>query len=395
MSEVTRREEIERNESKVLMSYACKASDSLGREYGESPDDYRTCFQRDRDRIIHTRAYRREQGKTQVFTTGENDHYRNRLTHTNEVQQISRDIARSLGLNEDLAEAIALAHDLGHTPFGHAGEEAMNEKMMSFGKHFEHNEQSLRIVELLESPYPEFEGLNLSAEVREGLAKHQTVYDQQGSLQKVNTLEAQVVNLADELAYNHHDLDDGLHSGLITINHDTLPQLPTIMREAVGQVLQKYGDTLPQKKFYKRVLTVILNVMIVDVITETRTRIQRLQLQKLDDVKKQSEVIVGFSPIMENKVRELRKFLYRNVYDSQQVKAGSEEGKRIVHALFDHYMEHPEELSIDDRDRISRGEAPEDVVKDFIAGMTDRFAIEQYRKLGRTVKAIQLTLLGE
>ena len=391
---MNRREEIEKKESLTLASYACKSTDSIGREYTEDKDDYRTEFQRDRDRIWHTEAFLRLQGKTQVFMVGEGDHYRNRLTHTTEVQQVGRDLARALALNEDLAESIALAHDLGHTPFGHAGQDALNEMMQQFGKHFEHNQQSKRVVEQFESPYPDFPGLNLTWEVREGLSKHTTLYDQQGKIQKINTLEAQVVNIADEISYHHHDIADGVRSGLISVAE--LIHLPLIS-ECYTRVLKRYGPDLSADMLIKRLLKEILNLLIIDVIETTQMRIRELGIKTLEHVKTTKDNIVSFSDIRKKQTRELAKFLYMRVYTAPRVQQHTEEGKRIIKQLFQYLYDHPDRMLPTHAQKVKDGMNKEDVVKDYIAGMTDRFALEQYQKFfpRQKIKAIQMPLLGE
>lgn len=388
------RQDIESREEKILVPYACKSIDSGGRQYTEEPDLYRTDFQRDRDRIIHSKAWRRLSGKTQVFMAGEGDHYRTRLTHTNEVQQISRNIARTLGLNEDLAESIALAHDLGHTPFGHAGEKALNDMMKPFGKHFEHNEQSRRVVEVLENVYPHILGLNLTKAVRDGLTSHVSLYDQKNKKQSANTLEAQVVNIADEIAYHHHDIDDGFRSGNISLHE--ISSIP-LVHQSFQQVIQKHGKKLETNFFQKRLLTTLIHTMIVDVMDQTTRNIQQYNVHALEDIEKIPDLLVTFSPDMKNKVKALADMLWKKLYTSPHVKEQAEEAEKIIRALFTHYNEYAEQLPEKEKERIVTGEAKEDVVKDYIAGMTDHYAIVQYKKIypKRKIKAIQLSLLSE
>jgi len=391
---MTRREEIENNEMLILASYACKSRDSLGREYAEEQDVYRTDFQRDRDRILHTEAFLRLQGKTQVFMVTEGDHYRNRLTHTTEVQQVGRDLSRALALNEDLAESIALAHDLGHTPFGHAGQDALHVMMQQFGKHFEHNEQSRRIVEQFESPYPDFPGLNLTWEVREGLLKHTPVYDQRGKIQKINTMEAQVVNIADEISYYHHDLADGLRSQLITIQD--IIQLPLITA-CYQQVLRKYGQDLSTDILIKRLLKEMMHLLIMDVIETSHTHIKEWNIRTLQQVKTTQNHIVSFSDVRKKQTRELAHFLYEHVYTAPKVQQHTEEGEKIIKHLFQYFYDHPEKMLPEHAQKVKDGIPKEDVVRDYIAGMTDRFAIEQYQTFfpRQKMKAIQLQLISE
>jgi len=297
-------------EDETLAPYAMRASQTRGREYPEEESAFRTPFQKDRDRVIHTTAFRRLEYKTQVFVNYEGDYYRTRLTHTLEVAQVARSIARALGLNEDLAETVALAHDLGHPPFGHAGERVLAELMADHGG-FDHNAQSLRIVTHLEKRYPGFRGLNLTYEVREGIAKHETAYDvpDKSFGEGMPTLEAQVVNLADEIAYNAHDLDDGLRSGLL--EPEALSAVPLLV-----EVAEEAGLDLPRlDEFSRRVLIrELLGKMITDVILATNENLEKNKIQSVEDVRSFPAPLAAYSREMGEKVAELRKFLYQNLY---------------------------------------------------------------------------------
>jgi dGTPase len=344
-----------------MQKYAVNNSDSRGRRHEEPLSKTRDCFQKDRDRIIHCKAFRRLKDKTQVFVPHHDDHARNRLSHTIEVAQIARDLARMLGLNEDLAEAIALAHDLGHTPFGHAGEEALNECLAEHGMSFEHNEQSRRIVEEIEHVYPDFKGLNLSIEVLEGLMKHQTSWDTPSGSEASNvkpSLEAQVVNLADEIAYQNHDVDDGLRNGFFT--EEDLQELE-LWQLASEEVRARYGRITNDHVRRARTVSKMIGLMIGDVYEETLKQLERHSVQTLNDVYKCEEQLVRFSEKMGMSNRELKKFLSNNLYFSDRVQAHAKRGQEIIKKLFAHYIK---EMS-----------APE--ARDFIAGMTDRFAAEK------------------
>lgn len=369
-------QQLEVSEVNSLSSYAIKSNGSIGRFYPEPPDPYRLAFQIDRDRIIHCRSFRRLKGKTQVFISHYGDHYRTRLSHTIEVAQLARDISRNLGLNEDLAEAIALAHDLGHTPFGHAGEAAMNEVMRAYGGYFEHNEQSQRVVEILETGYPDFPGLNLTHEVRQGLIKHQTAYDNPQKKMNAFCLEAQVVDLSDEIAYQNHDIDDGLRSGIITLNQ--LEKMP-LMQEAISAVRKRYAEKLSFKMSRNRLISHIIKLMVTDVLNETERKIQSYNIKTLDDIQKVSEKIVTFSSDFFQKNKTLRQFLWDNLYFHPKVHAMNKKAAQIIHELFKSYYDHPTRLPADIQKKLSHT-AKEVVIKDYIAGMTDKFAISEWKK---------------
>lgn len=359
------------NEAYNLAAYAIKSSESSGRKYPEKFDDSRLAFQRDKDRIIHCKAFRRLDEKTQVFMAGSGDHYRTRLTHTLEVAQISRDIARRLNLNEDLCEAIALAHDLGHPPFGHAGEDALNELMSEFGMHFEHNEQSRRVVDVLEKAYPNFDGLNLTFEVLDGMIKHQTAFDQAGKkFDKASHLEAQVVNIADEIAYTNHDMDDGVRSGIIDL--DRLRDFE-IWKAGERDVFEKYGEITDREVYVSRVISAIIAIMIDDLCQQTRKNLEENKIGSVDDVCDFKGVLASFSPKMKEMIKALREFLYQNFYMNPKILAFTEKGKNMIRKLFDFYQKNPNKFPREDKN-------PE-AIKDYIAGMTDNFLIKEYKKI--------------
>ncbi len=374
------RQEYEEQEKAFLAPWAMKSAESEGRDTPEEEHPYRTCFQRDRDRIVHSNAFRRLEYKTQVFVYHEGDHYRTRLTHSLEGSQIARTIARALRLNEDLAEAIILAHDLGHTPFGHSGEEVMNRLMKEHGG-FEHNRQSLRIVTLLEDRYPEFPGLNLTYEVREGLAKHQTSYDQpnaQASLKKKGnpTLEAQIVNLADEIAYSNHDLDDGIRSGLIN-----LPQLEKV--ELWKEHFKKGSlneASVPEKIRIRQGIKAIINAYVTDLVVQVETNLKDAGIKDLADVRTSKQKLVTYSRTFDAKNRELKAFLREQMYKHHHVERMADKARRILEGLFTTYLKNQKILAPEIREGMKK-EGPERVICDYIAGMTDRFALEEYKKL--------------
>jgi len=372
------REELERLEAERLAPYAMKSRDSRGRKYPEEEHPYRSAFQRDRDRIVHTTAFRRLEYKTQVFVNYEGDYYRTRLTHTLEVAQIGRTIARALRANEDLVEAIALAHDLGHTPFGHSGEEALHELMLDHGG-FDHNRQSLRIVEELEERYPDFRGLNLTWEVREGIIKHRTEYDRGSGLgyepEKRATLEGQIVNAADEIAYITHDLDDGLRAGLIA--PEELAGI-AIWEEVLDSVGVR-GEALTEMNRH-RIIRRLIGLEVTDVIEATNRRLGETGVQSVEEVRALPENIVGFSEEMAARNRELKDFLMANLYRHYRVMRMAAKAKRFISQLFQAYVSEPRQLP-DHIQRRLREDNLYRVVCDYIAGMTDRFALEEYKKL--------------
>ncbi|MGB9593080.1 MAG: deoxyguanosinetriphosphate triphosphohydrolase [Anaerolineae bacterium] len=373
------REKLEEIEAATLAPYAAKSGQSRGRKYPEDEHPYRTAFQRDRDRIIHTTAFRRLEYKTQVFVNTEGDYYRTRLTHTLEVAQIARTIARALGANEDLAEAISLAHDLGHTPFGHSGEEALNELMKDRGG-FDHNRQSVRIVEELERRYPEFRGLNLTWEVREGMIKHETEYDRSAAdgyePEKAATLEAQIVNVADEIAYNSHDLDDGLRAGIL---HPDMLQGMELWEELLAAVNVPPGtfDELTRHRIIRK----LIGREVTDVVNETSRLLTEYGVRSVEDVRNLGTPIVRFSEELRRKNRALKDFLMRNFYRHYRMVRMSQKAKRMIADLFHAYTSNPAQLPFSVEERACDSDDLACVVCDYIAGMTDRFAIQEHQRL--------------
>ncbi len=363
-------------EDAALAPYAMRAKDTRGREHPEEESAYRTPFQKDRDRVVHTTAFRRLEYKTQVFVNYEGDYYRTRLTHTLEVAQVARSLARALGLNEDLAETVALAHDLGHPPFGHAGERVLAELMADHGG-FDHNAQSLRIVTHLEKRYPGFRGLNLTFEVREGIAKHETAYDVPDASfgEGRPTLEAQIVNLADEIAYNAHDLDDGLRSGLLTPGQlEAVPLLTEVARES-GLRLAGLGE------FERRILIrELLGKMITDATEATHARLVAHGIESVDDVRRFPAPLAGYSETMAERVAELRAFLYENLYRHYRIVRQVGKARHVLERLFAAYVKMPEMLPPTVQGA-AEGEGLHRAVCDYVAGMTDRFALDEYARL--------------
>jgi dGTPase len=360
-------------EASVLAPYAIKSSETRGRKYAEKEHELRTPFQRDRDRIVHSTAFRRLQYKTQVFVNHEGDHYRTRLTHTLETAQIARSIARALRLNEDLVEVIALAHDLGHGPFGHAGEWALQELMKDHGG-FEHNVHCLRIVEKLEDSYPDFPGLNLTFETREGLKKHPERF-YKNRKERFRTLEADVVDLADEIAYNSHDLDDGLRAELLT--EEQLGGV-ALWQGRARYIQRKYSKI---SSLHKKRLTIrlIINRQVMDVIERTRSQIQRLRIQSWKDLQCIETPVVAFSKSMKKHHLQLKKFLHQNLYQHYRVVRMTDKGQRFIKALFQAYLQKPGQLPPEVFQRINK-EGIYRAVCDYLAGMTDRFALDEYRR---------------
>ena len=373
------RQQLEEYESQTLASYAVHSKESKGRLHPEEEADFRPRFQRDRERILHTTAFRRLEYKTQVFINHEGDYYRTRLTHTLEVAQIGRSIARSLGLNEDLVETICLAHDLGHPPFGHSGESALSRLMKDFGG-FNHNSQSLRIVTMLEARYPDFPGLNLSWEVLEGMVKHETDYDiaeaKQFNPELRGHLEAQIANLADDLAYTSHDLDDGLRSGMITPNQLDGIALWEIINESIGRRRSETLDSLSRHQIIRR----LINFEVTDLIQSTDRYLRRSNVKTALDVQKLPFNVAGFSEDMYRRNRELKDFLFSNLYRHYRVVRMAAKSEIIVTELFNIYQANPKTLPTEVQEFIpERG--LERTVCDYIAGMTDRFAIDEYKRL--------------
>ena len=372
------RQECERREQEILAPYAALSGNSLGREHAEPEHPYRTAFQRDRDRIIHSNAFRRLEYKTQVFVYHEGDHYRTRLTHSMEGAQIGRTLARALRLNEDLAEAIILAHDLGHTPFGHSGEHVMDRLMKDYGG-FEHNRQSLRIVTLLEDRYPNFRGLNLSYEMREGIAKHSTSFDvpsKTGFHKYRNpSLEAQIANLADEIAYCNHDLDDGLSSGLITLQQ--LQAIP-LWQEMLEQQHAALPTGCADKILWRQTVKALINLLVTDLVTSTEAHLHGVKT--LEEVRGANEKLVSLSDPVLRRLKLLKKFLYENMYRHPRVERMADKAGRILEDLFRTYRKNPRILPQEIFLRTEQAE-PERHICDYIAGMTDRFALDEHKKL--------------
>ncbi|HXG13086.1 MAG TPA: deoxyguanosinetriphosphate triphosphohydrolase [Gemmataceae bacterium] len=366
-------------EDEVLAPYAMRTRQSRGRRYPEPPHAFRTLYQRDRDRIVHSTAFRRLMYKTQVLVTQTNDHHRTRLTHTLEVAQISRTIARQLGLNEDLTEAIALAHDLGHPPFGHAGEEALDECMRDHGG-FEHNRHGLRIVDLLEYRYADFPGLNLSWEVLEAQAMHSKCCDAPEVREFLGAgqplLEAQVVDAADSLAYNTHDIDDALSAGLITFAE--LDEVE-FWRRAVQRVREQHRNVGPLQ-FQPTVVRALIDWQVSDLLENTRQRLRQFRIRTVADVRGAAEPIVQPGPEVRRLKAELEEFLHCRVYRHYRVMRMAAKGRRILQALFAEYCRSPEQMPERYARRALAGQL-ERTVCDYLAGMTDRYAQDEYLRL--------------
>ncbi len=365
-----------------LASYATRSMESRGRRHLEAFKDIRSTFARDRDRIIHCAAFRRLEYKTQVFVNHEGDYYRTRLTHSLEVAQIARGIARQLLLNEDLVEALSLAHDLGHTPFGHTGEEVLNRLMTDFGG-FEHNRQSLRIVETLEERYPGFNGLNLSWETREGIIKHSSEYDQTTAEDLIEycpgerpSLEAQLIDLADEIAYNNHDIDDGLKAGHIKLSELAEVEL---WQETYKHVGQKY-PSLEEERHIHQTISHLIGRLIHDVVNTTLANIANHGIDSSSQVRLHSARLVAFSGEIDQKNRQLKLFLFKNLYRHHKVERMRVKAERFLKMIFESYCTNPTLLPRSYRERFELY-GKERVICDFLAGMTDRYALEEYQKL--------------
>jgi dGTPase len=361
------REAIEQREASYLAPYAAHSALTLGRKYPQAEHPFRTAFQRDRDRVIHSTAFRRMEFKTQVFLPHEGDHFRTRLTHTIEVAQISRTLARALRLNEDLAEAIALVHDLGHTPFGHAGEDVLDALLRECGG-FNHNNQSLRVVDMLEQRYAGHAGLNLTYEVREGIAKHETrsrLSHPEFAAHNYPTLEASLVDLADEIAYNAHDIDDGLRARMI--NLDDLSPLAIVKEQSKDSA----GSSVEERQ--NDVVRRLVNAMATDVLEETNRRLERYHIAGLDAIYHGSERLSGYSSAMANAVGELKDFLRRRIYQHDRLQVMTRRAKEIIEALFERFSKHPEKMPVRYQAMLDT-ELKQLVVADYIAGMTDRYA---------------------
>ena len=371
-----------------LKPYAIKSINSKGRIYNEKENSIRSPYQRDRDRIIHSSSFRRLKHKTQVFVNTEGDHYRTRLTHSMEVSQISRTLARFLGLNEDLCETLSLSHDLGHTPFGHAGEEALNQCMKRHGG-FDHNIQTLRIVTLLEHKYYKFFGLNLTIETLDGLIKHngpvknlnlfntilkKNLFKSKIVFHEFPSLEAQVAAISDDIAYNNHDLEDGLRAGLFTIEKfNSIPFVSKLINKHVNNT-----KNFRREIIINQIVRELINVMVVDVINTTNRNLKKYNPQSIKDIYKQDHLIVDFSDKMKKVDMQIKDFLRHNMYNHKKVIINTNKGKRIIKVLFNYLSKNPKKYI---NEELLKKEPKERVVADFIAGMTDRYAINLHKKI--------------
>jgi len=369
-------------------SYAARDGSSRGRRHAESAPAYRSEYQRDRDRIVHCGAFRRLEYKTQVFVNHEGDLFRTRLTHSIEVAQIGRSIARTLGLNEDLTEAISLAHDLGHTPFGHSGQDALNSCMKDYGG-FEHNLQSLRVVDVLEERYAEFPGLNLTFETREGILKHCSLKNAEklGDVgrrfieKKQPNLEAQVANLADEIAYNNHDVDDGLRSGLITV--EQLQEI-SLFGEQHAEVSRRHPQLAQRVQIHETVRRMI-NRLVVDLVDDSRRRLADSGVATIEDVRNAGQPLIGFSETVREQSQELKRFLRTRLYDHYRVRRMTRKAEQIVADLFGIFMGDirllPPQFQVKSRATADEPSMRARIVADYVAGMTDRYAIREHKRL--------------
>ncbi|NMB56293.1 MAG: deoxyguanosinetriphosphate triphosphohydrolase [Leptolinea sp.] len=372
------RETLEEQEDRNLAPYAIRSKDTRGRQFPQEEPPYRTCFQRDRDRILHTTAFRRLEYKTQVFFNFEGDYYRTRLTHTLEVTQIGRTMARALGANEDLVEAICLAHDLGHPPFGHSGESTLARLMKDHGG-FDHNKHSLRIVTKLEKRYPDFDGLNLSWEVLEGIVKHETEYDRSDA-EDFNpdlrgSLEAQITNAADEMAYTAHDLDDGLRSGMI--NEDMLSgiEIWEILLSTLG-IKNGHLDDLTRHRIIRK----LIGMEVTALVNQTAENLRQSSVASVEELQRLDHNVVGLDVEMIQRNRQLKDFLYRNLYRHYRVVRMSVKAENMLTSIFNTYIEEPSVLPNHIQLLISE-RGLHYAVCDYIAGMTDRFAVDEYQRL--------------
>lgn len=367
----------------MLADYAVRVEQSRGRRFSEAQHPYRNDFQRDRDRVIHARAFRRLEAKTQVFTRRYSDHFRNRLTHTLEVAQIARTVAAQLGLNVDLVEALALVHDVGHPPFGHAGEKVLDAAMRQHGLSFDHNLHALRIVEDFELRYAAFRGLNLTFEVREGIIKHSRDYSvndfpelAEYLLDLRPPLEAQLIDVADEVAYNTADLDDGLEARLLSLEQirGGLPVFDGFYREAEKQ----YSDA-PEKLKFNEALRHLFDRLAGDLIRNTKLQVQSEGIRSLNEIRNFPRRLVGFSPQVDRERQQIKEFLRVNVYQNTELDAGKDDAEKIISGLFEFWMKHPDRLPHSYQEKTETDSLPR-VVCDYIAGMTDNFIYEQYEK---------------
>ncbi|MCL4112487.1 UNVERIFIED_CONTAM: hypothetical protein GTU68_039397 [Idotea baltica] len=370
----------ELKQNSVKASYAANSIQSKGRKYPEPAPTYRSEFQRDRDRIIHSTGFRRLEYKTQVFVNHEGDLYRTRLTHSLEVAQIARSIARTLQLDEDLTEAISLAHDIGHTPFGHAGQDALNASMKEYGG-FEHNLQSLRIIDILEKNYADFDGLNLCFETREGILKHCSLKNaaELGDVgerfikKKQPSLEAQLTNIADQIAYNNHDIDDGIRSGLINIEQMREVQLFSTQYD---KVMWKYPDLKGNRRVHETIRRMI-GEQVVDLVETSRSKIAQANPQTIEDVRNHGEQLISFSDEMRAHNQELKKFLRENLYFHHKVYRMTRKAHQVIESLFEIFMN---DLRLLPPGHLKLARAAQ-VEADYVAGMTDRYATKEYSRL--------------
>ena len=374
------------NYNKLLVKFSSNNSNYLGRQFGDKKNLYRSFYQRDRDRIIHSTSFRRLKYKTQVFVYDEGDHYRTRMTHTLEVSQISRSISRYLKLNEDLSEAISLAHDLGHPPFGHAGEEILNYCIRDHGG-FNHNIHSIRLVTELEKAYQNFDGLNLSINTIDGIVKHNgpnylvkenlDLLPNLNKIKKINfynqsSLESQISALSDDIAYNNHDIDDGIRAGLFSIND--IKELPII-----GEIIKKKNKQFKNEKLLRNeIIRSIINFMVTDLILHTKKKIKKLKIKTIKDVYKSSDFLVSFSPKLISANNQIREFLRLNMYENKSVKKMTNKAEIIIKNLYIYLIKNNKKFILPD---LKKKWGLERSVSDFIAGMTDKFAIDLYNKI--------------
>ncbi|MFQ5398975.1 MAG: deoxyguanosinetriphosphate triphosphohydrolase [Anaerolineae bacterium] len=376
---IFKRQQLEALEAQQLAPYGLRSANTRGRVFPESESETRTAFERDRDRIIHTTAFRRLEYKTQVFVFYEGDHYRTRLTHTLEVAQLGRSLARGLGGNQDLTEAICLAHDLGHPPFGHAGEQALNALMQDYGG-FNHNTQSYRIVTELERRYHGFRGLNLSYETREGMIKHETDYDKSDAgdyaPDKRASLEAQIANFADEIAYNAHDLDDGLRAGLFSLYDLDELAIWGELKEAVG-----FQDGRDFTHIVRHeIIRELIGRSMTNVLTQTAANLEAHQIDSPEKIQTHPSNVVGYSADFGDKIRQLKRFLYERMYRHYRLMRMHVKAERFISEIFHAYMREPKMLPAATQKRLEESPLPR-VITDYVAGMTDRYALQEWQKL--------------
>ncbi len=370
-------------DSPALARYAMRVEQTRGRRYPEPPHPYRNEYERDRDRIVHSRAFRRLENKTQVFTRRFSDHFRNRLTHTLEVAQISRTVAKVLGLNADLAEALALVHDVGHPPFGHAGEAELDRLMRRTGRRFDHNLQALRIVEQFEQKYAEFSGLNLTFEVREGIIKHSRDYAparypelEEYRLAERPPLEAQIIDVADEIAYNCADLDDGYEAKLLSFAQ--IQRGVPLFRRQLQAVARKFRD-VPEKLIFNETLKRVMDILVTDLIDATRARIKKLRPRSVEAIRREPARLAGLSKRLQREDERLKLFLRRHLYHRREIHAERRKTGLYIAQLFNFFVRNPRSLP-PSYYRKTRREPVESVVCDYIAGMTDHYLLEQHQK---------------